>query len=361
MSDDEPQNPASSDTIMAEATLWFGRMRGPEAEEHKAAFERWLARGALHRSFYNRAAEIYAMGKFLKEEQEQAVIAGPDPEDGIGGGDQASRRDRPSAWVVRGVLASAAVAAAITIGFFAFGPLPVRDASPDYARAGTTGSSFRLVTKPDQVLTQRLSDGSKITLSANSSLLVDYGSSRRTLRLERGTSRFEVAHEKRPFIVLAGDGRITARGTIFEVGLRSDRRVTVRLLQGKVDVVTPRLAGAGRQVRRLNAGETISYSPPGPAADAPVAVDAQPSDAAKRSDSGDGYREFDGAPLAAVIDAANRHSGRPIRLASADLADLKVSGHLRLTDPEKLARKLALLFDLDVQSGLGNEIVLRRR
>ena len=76
MSDDEPQNLVSSDTIMAEATLWFGRMRGPEAEQHKAEFERWLARGALHRSFYNRAGEIYAMGKFLKDEQEQSAEQG---------------------------------------------------------------------------------------------------------------------------------------------------------------------------------------------------------------------------------------------------------------------------------------------
>jgi len=354
MSEDEPQKPASSDTLMAEATLWFGRMQGPEAEQHKPAFERWLARGALHRSFYNRAAEIYAMGKFLKDEQERGET-----------GDEArsAAGNSRDARVRRGVLATVAVAAVLTIGFFALGGRTVPDASPEYARAGAAGTSFRLKTRTGQTLSQRLADGSRVTLSADSALLVDYDDAQRTLKLERGFSRFEVAHEMRPFVVLAGDGRITARGTIFEVGLRRDRQVIVRLLQGKVDVAAPGPASKGRYVRHLNAGESLAYpSAPAVAIGMPVAVAGTgPGPAAEPRSGGDVYQEFEGAPLAAVVEAANRYGSRPIRLAGSDLSGVKVSGRLRLNDPEKLARKIALLFDLEFSTGPEAEIILRRR
>ncbi|MCM3420950.1 FecR family protein [Sphingopyxis alaskensis] len=361
MSDDEPQNLASNDTIMAEATRWFGRMRGPEAEQHKAEFERWLARGALHRSFYNRAGEIYAMGKFLKDEQEQNAGQSGEWDAETNGVDRATGENRPGARVRRGVLVSLILVVAITIGFAALSSRTITDNSPEYAQTGTTSSSFRLVTKTGQVLSQRLADGSRVTLNADTSLLVYYDDAQRTLRLERGTSRFEVAHEKRPFVVLAGDGRITARGTIFEVGLRRDRHVTVRLLQGKIDVAAPGPAGKNGAVRHLNAGESLSYPAATPVtmrvpvamAEARTAVDAQPSDV------DDAYEEFDGAALATVVDLANRRGARAIRLASSDLDGLKVSGRFRLNDPEKLARKVALLFNLEVGTGPENEIILR--
>lgn len=362
MSDDEPQNLASSETIMAEATLWFGRMRGPEAEQHRTEFERWLARGALHRSFYNRAGEIYAMGKFLKDEQELGAEQGEVSDGETDGVDHTTGGNRPGSRVRRGVLVSLVLVAAITIGYMALGSRTIPDNSPDYAQTGTTDASFRLVTKAGQVLTQRLADGSRVTLNADTSLLVDYDDAQRTLRLERGTSRFEVAHEKRPFVVLAGDGRITARGTIFEVGLRSDRHVTVRLLQGKIDVAAPGPAGRSDAVRHLNAGESLSYPAATPVTmRMPVApAESETSLDAKPSDVDDGYQEFDGASLATVVDLANRRGARAVRLASSDLAGLKVSGRFRLSDPEKLARKIALLFNLEVETGPENAIILRR-
>ncbi len=45
------------DQLWSEATLWFARMRSPEADALRPEFEAWLARGALHRRYYNRAAE----------------------------------------------------------------------------------------------------------------------------------------------------------------------------------------------------------------------------------------------------------------------------------------------------------------
>lgn len=353
MSEDEPEKLASSDTIMAEATLWFGRMRGPEAEQHKAEFERWLARGALHRSFYNRAGEIYAMGKFLKDEQEEN--ARQSESRGTDGND----RHR---WMRRAAVASIAIAAVVAIGFLMQRPRSISGMAPEYAQTGDVGTSFRLATNSGQSLTQVLVDGSTVTLSPDTTLLVDYDRRQRTFKLERGQSRFEVAHEKRPFVVLAGDGRITARGTIFEVGLKPDHRVTVRLLRGKIDVEAPGSASKKGVLRHLNAGESLTYPAATPVTmRLPVAAPQieQPV-AAKPTEYNGAYEEFDSVALAAVIDLANQHGARTIRLASPDLAGLKVSGRLRLNDAEKLARKVALLFNLETETGPGNEIILRR-
>src|SRR3546814_19397737 len=60
---DKRRNPFEGNQLNREAIEWFARMRGDEAERHRASFERWLARGALHRSAYNRIANVYSEGK----------------------------------------------------------------------------------------------------------------------------------------------------------------------------------------------------------------------------------------------------------------------------------------------------------
>lgn len=335
---DEPDD---DDGLMGEATVWFGRMRGPEADMHKPAFEAWLARGALHRAFYNRASEIYAMGKFLKEEQ-----------DGQGADVRPAHRLRP-----RHALGMLMVLAVIVTGMSALWVY-----GPWYGAPRTTAmapeGSMRLATREGQILTQVLSDGSRVTLQPQSSLVILYTREQRTLRLEQGRSRFEVAHEKRPFVVLAARGSITARGTIFEVALNHREHVTVRLLQGKVDVAMP---GATKTptIKRMMAGETVSYGsivsrqavPPPPTSDLkpPVAETAAPD-----------VREFAATPLGEILTLANRH-GTPIRVMDDELASLKVSGRFRLDDPEKLAAKLGLLFDLAIDHAPDGQILLRRR
>lgn len=57
-----PEDEARQDQLLEEASLWFARMRGPEADINRPAFNKWLARGAAHLGAYNRAAEIFSMG-----------------------------------------------------------------------------------------------------------------------------------------------------------------------------------------------------------------------------------------------------------------------------------------------------------
>jgi transmembrane sensor len=72
-------------------------------------------------------------------------------------------------------------------------------------------------------------------------------------------------------------------------------------------------------------------------------------------------QEYDGVAVADLIDAANRSSAQPIRLAETAIGQRRVSGRFRLDDTALLAQRLALLFDLNVDRSHPEEIVLRVR
>ena len=56
------RNPFAKGQLRSEATNWFLTMRDRDAEQHRAEFEKWLARGAMHRAAYNSIAHTYLIG-----------------------------------------------------------------------------------------------------------------------------------------------------------------------------------------------------------------------------------------------------------------------------------------------------------
>lgn len=350
---DVPGGTPRQDQLLEEGSLWFARMRGPDAETHRSEFEAWLARGAAHRGAYNRAGEIFALGKFLAESP--TATASQDRGARIGG---------PPWW--KG-LAMALVFLSVGTGawikrdalFQAFENAPEIAAE----QAPTLPPGIKLATAVGERRTFTLADGSKVTLDADSQLLAALGTERREFRLEHGRARFDVAHENRPFVVFAGGGSVTARGTIFDVILSRSDGVTVRLLRGAVDVVRPNGSGdAKAAVARLSPGEELSFRAAGvpdigasmktPGALVPAPTPALVPTAATA-------REYSMAPLSAVIAEANEGSSTPIRVADPAVGALKVSGRFRIDDPERVADRLATLFDLEIDRTSSDEIVLR--
>lgn len=323
----EPENP--SDRLDEEAAMWFARMRGPDAEVQRAAFEAWLARGAAQRSAYNRAADVFAMGKLLA-----------DPE---------SVPTRPLGRTRVNALALCA------LGVIAVGALGVMQIlSPsDPARqeiAAPVAQRETYATIAGETRTVSLADGSTLVLGPDSQVAIAFDSAGRRLRLLQGQARFDVAHEPRPFVVFAAGGSITARGTIFEVLLRRAGRVDVRLLEGQVDVALPRRAQEAPVVRRLQQGERIEFET-GIAASALAPL--PPS-------APTGARDYDGVTVAALVSAANRGAARPIRLADPALGERRVSGRFRIDDTALLAERLAVLYDSKLDRRNDREIVLMR-
>ncbi|UVO50151.1 FecR domain-containing protein [Sphingomonas sp. SUN019] len=324
----EDTNPSvGRSQLRAEAAAWFARMRGPEAGLHHVAFEQWLARGALHRRAYNRISEIFSAGKLLKEP--------PAP----------SKRWSTPLLIGAALLLAAGLALATIVRTLPYEPA---------ARASDDGAQFVSVT--GQLRRIALSDGSIVTLDSDSLVTVRFDAGTRLLQLERGRARFDVKHERRRFVVIAGDTRVTARGTVFDVRFRTPDAIDVDLLRGAVEVVrTPVEKSAAARVDRivLQAGQTIAsradgtLSPPAPRLEAPSWTSR--------------LLAFDRTPLADVMAQANRYSVDKIVASDGEIAALRLSGTLRVGETGQLAERLATLFDLDVDTRAPGRIVLRRR
>lgn len=334
---DKRRNPFEDNQLQREATEWFVRMRGGEAERHRADFERWLARGALHRTAYNRIANLYSAGKRVNWDK----LPSPRPVRG------AAKR----MWMASlGIVALAGFVAWRAIGV----PMAPGDGASQVTQvdAGRKSEAIQYATRLGEIRTVRLSDGSKLTIDTDTLVTVDFGPAERQLRLERGRARFDVAHEARPFVVDAGDTVVIARGTLFDVSYHAARKIEVHLVHGAVDV---KRRGAGATpATRLSPGDSIVYD--GTAA--PQRLEAPA--ARQQEDWPDGMVEFRSEPLATVIAHINRYAVTKIRLADPRLGAVEVSGVFRIDDPEQLAGHLAQLLELQVERSSG-EIILSPR
>ena len=339
MSEDDASGPAVKGQLEREAAEWCMRMHGDDADALKPAFNAWIRRGALHLEAYNKVEEVYLLGARAKRSVTQEPPARP------------VKLGR-----FRLVMAGCLVVAGI--GYFA---LPVilgenhseRNTQPAIALA----DRVQLRTSAGAAQRFALRDGSWATLGAQSQLLLSFDSAQRFMILQRGSGRFEVAHDRRPFIVAAHDGRVTALGTVFEVSIDDKQRVDVRLVEGVVDVVFPSRSGPdGRAVqirKRLTAGERASFG-----------GDAQ--DGQDRSEgivSSSDEATAQPATVGELIDLANRTPGASVTLRTADPAIrlIRLGGRFTVQSPEAVAQRLALMLDLDLDRDVAGEIVLRER
>ncbi len=81
-----------------------------------------------------------------------------------------------------------------------------------------------------------LADGSKVELNTDTRLRASVTSASRTVWLDRGEAYFDVARDtNRPFVVIAGQRRITVLGTRFSVRRDGDD-VQVKVVEGRVKI-----------------------------------------------------------------------------------------------------------------------------
>ena len=335
MTNGEEPAGGAAEALAREAAHRFARTRGPDGEAHRAELEAWLAEAPEHRAAYNRAAEIFAMGKLLSEPDAPPAVAAPEP-----------KRGRKGLAVALTAIAACAIGVGGWITYPSSAPTPDRPA----AVAGTT--DHRTLSTSTAPQTVQLADGSTVTPAADTVVGVEIAAGVRQLRLVRGKARFEVAHERRPFIVLAGGGSVTARGTIFEVALAPAGTVEVRLLRGAVDVALPRGATPTSKVRRLTPGQEVTYP-------------AEPEHTAARVTSAGAAglqsatpQSFEAVSVQELIALANRTASRPIRLAEPSLGARRVSGWFRVDDTLLLARRLGTLLCSDVDLRDAHQIVV---
>ena len=312
-----------------EATEWFARMRGPDADQYQEAFEAWRAVPG-HAEIYENRRRAWDTVKFITNTP------------------TGSQRDlaRAKPWTSRLPIWSIAAAVGFTFLAGAAVVVSVKQSATVSAEAPRTEIAA-LDEAPRRII---LPDGSAVILDRGAKMEVAFNHSERRIRLVAGRGRFTVAHDaEHPFTVDAGDASVVAHGTMFDVELGSGR-VGVALLQGSVEVRSHSGGRNGNPRVDLTAGQGVELvkgdiSPPRPIGQ----IERQwPND----------MLELNGVDLAAAVESFNQTSR--IRIAVEPDVDtrVKVTGAFRRSDPDAFAYQLAETFGLIVDAQADGALTL---
>src|SRR5690606_34501615 len=157
---------------------------------------------------------------------------------------RAKRRPAVNRWVLGPALAASLIGAIALGGQQVFAPSSSADSATENVQRYATAIGQRR----DVVL----DDGSLVTLNTDTLVEVRYSHARRDVRLLQGQAMFHVAkNPERPFIVSAGNRRVTALGTAFDVQVRRGGEVQVLLVEGRVRVEPSQRRGIARLVPAL--------------------------------------------------------------------------------------------------------------
>lgn len=178
-----------------------------------------------------------------------------------------------------------------------------------------------------------LPDGSTLALDAGSSVSAHFAPERRSLNLERGGARFDVAHDAdRPFEVHTPMARMVALGTSFTVD-RLTSASELRVFEGRVRLDVP-----GRESIVVAAGHWALVSEAG--------VQLGRFDPSGHGGWQSHWLDAESMRLDFAIDRLSRYSRVPIRLSDARLAGRSFSGRFRLDQPDQSLTLICGLFQL---------------
>lgn len=303
---------------------WLARMGRPDVDARdQAAFMDWLEANPDHLDQYEAA---------------RADSAALEPLRGAFAGDLARLRPEPGAsrravrrpgWpVLAGGLATAAIAAVAAVLIW-----PASQPRSQLYQSPST-----------QILDVVLTDGSRVTLDADSAIRVALSDDVRRVELERGAAYFEVAHEADlPFQVTVAEQHVIITGTRFVTALTGDGG-EVSLLEGRVSV-SPRDAARDDALDgavRLSPGQRLTLTPDGPGR--PEQVDVETATAWRKR-----RLVFRDAALSEVVAAAGRYADRPLIVADRRLARTRVTAVLPLSGEGTLVERMDRLLPISVE------------
>jgi transmembrane sensor len=275
-----------------EAAGWL--LRNREAGADDVAFEAWLRRDPENRRAYDAAERL--MG-----EARMAIASDPSLRD-------LKVKRRSAAKPIVGCILALATAGALFV--MLDGPMRL---TAD-AMSGT--GDMPVIT---------LADGSSVQLNASSAIAHDFKDTSRAVRLLRGQAFFEVAPDAgRPFTVEAGDVRVTALGTAFDVRL-GDTETDVTVTRHAVLV---ELADGKDTSLRVTEGEQAAYD------HATLESTVRDKDSMLAAAWRRGQLVVDNAPLSYVVEEMRRHFAGRIVIAGSGLAGRRVSGTMAVTDTD---------------------------
>jgi len=305
--------------IRVQAALWVTELHGPDRD---AALEErlrgWIAEDPRHAGAFELATEAWQRSGDLP-----AFLP---------------KRARPKASAKALVGMAILCAAIISASYFLRDPI--------------------LVTGPGEQRTIELSDGTQVSLNANSRVIVQYDDRVRRLTLASGEVLFNVIkHQPRPFVVVIGDQKVIAMGTSFVVRREepTGSAFAVTLVEGRVAIepiswpdVLPSEPIAG--LKLLNPGERLQF--------ADDATEKRDSPSIERVTAWQrGRLIFEDTSLSEAAAEFNRYGHNKITIDGPVLGKLRVGGVFGIGDPSSFAHAMATAYHLRIINR-GNTIVL---
>jgi transmembrane sensor len=324
------QNSKALQRISAEAAVWVMELHGPDRDEElESRVRRWIADDPRHAAAFERATDAWQQNGNIPRRPPQRV-----PESARG------RKRMSTTGAALAGMAALCAALACTIYF-------LRDDT--------------LATGPSEQRIVDLSDGSQVTLNANSRVVVQFDEGVRKITLKRGEALFDVAKDgSRPFVVIAGDRKVIAVGTSFEVRREEPAGSTfaVTLMEGRVAIepiswpnALPSAAANG--VKLLNPGQRLRFT-----GDRNETLDSPSIERVTAWRRGELI--FDDASLGEAAAEFNRYGTRRLAVEGPAARNLRVGGVFGIRDPYSFAQAMANTYRLRIITR-GNTIILTDR
>ena len=310
-----------------QASLWLAREQDGLTAEEQATLDCWLEESPRHMVAYLRLKSVWERAGRL------AVLKAP-----VRTCTQSKRR-----WLAWSVpIAAAAVLALAYWGSAERPSVPVPAAHREAVDSTQIGQTRRY----------QLADGTRMHWNTNTRVRVDFNGRSRDVTLVAGEAFFEVggnAHQ--PFVVTAGDRRVTDIGTKFAVYLDGDS-VRVLVSEGRVRVETregvkapaPVIADAGHAVIVQGMEAMVFAKPLGE-----IAQDLSWQD---------GMLTFDQLPLPEVARAFNRYNARQIQV-EGKARRIRIGGSFKADNVDAFVLLLQQGFGLSVKNR-GDKILVSR-
>lgn len=335
-------------TLKDEARSLFVRLRFADQDERpalEAERDQWIAKSQAHREAFADASELFEEATVSKASDVYGEVLAGQRLVSERLAEQEEAASRP--W-----LRYAAVAAVVATALFLISTRsPVLE--PDSADPIAIAKYEPLSTSKGEIREFRLADGSVAILDTDTRLEVSMTNAARRLRLAQGRARFNVANDPRPFTVEAGSGEIVASVASFDVGYQDSNSVDVRLISGNATLrPSAQFANYKYPSQNLVIGKPLTVG----------AKDFQVANA-PASENGQwpgGWIESKSIRLDTLVALANKYTEKPIKIESAGLNSLEVSGRFKISDTKGFVSRICDLFDLTARDEISG-IYLRKK
>lgn len=289
------------------------------SEQDQAELDGWLAQSPAHMVAYLRVDSAWGKADRLSA---------------LGAPEARSFLKRPAIWRMA---AAFAVIAALGAAAASFIPWQAQDRVYSTAVGGRETVAF--------------ADGTKIELNTDTVMRARMTTRERTIWLEKGEAYFQVKHDAaHPFVVFAGDHRITDLGTKFIVR-RDPGSLEVALMEGRVRF------GAAEQLPKSKSALLVPGDVVTATASTVFVTRQSVAALTHQLDWQHGVLIFDNMTLADAANEFNRYNQRKLVISDPSVARLTIVGTFHTTDVQAFIDVAQDVFKLHVETN-GNEIVI---